>query len=430
MSMYDLSHPVLFSSKVGHSACLFARPIGPGESISFTPDYHLQGAQLKQPSPIPAMYKAFAVYVPARWIYGKTHMEAFVRQGKAETVTFEGDALGSGHVYNSLGAIAETGTLPKWRRYGPFLAHKWFQRYPKDESLLTFDHYKTRFWEHASLGEAYRLYGLPYAYGEHIALDGLWSELTAAGLEVDIDTTNNNVDMLDIVKQQNERVREFQRLSGEEFFDDVYKQRFGTDISKEVEQRPIMIMEPDYGSLSGMSVEPTDQEGVGRQTGRWSAHVNKGFTYRAEEHGYVFYFLGVTIEWINPDLRHLFHYKVDPTYKEFGFDPLFLREDEIREYTESDYYGGNSTTVISVQPEHQHYRWHPPLIDTRFDQRGVYAFNDRRLRLADRNYFYQPGEYDHIFASTVLRDYHLVGRNVVQYMSNVPEGVVNPGTSL
>lgn len=427
---HDFSHPVAVALMLGHIPCLFSRVVGAGEQIDFRSDYEFQSTTLIQPQFTPAHWVSFAVFYPFRWVYGDAFMETFLRAGIDETSTFPGDDLETGHVYDSLsGKFGETGTIAKWKRHVHAEAHKFYCRLPKDTSLLTLANYKTHFWEHASLGKKYRQFGLPLAYPEHYALDGLWAEMTDEGLLVDVQ--NSKVSLLDQKKQQNDRIREYERLTGEEFYEDLMAERFGTDVTVEVDKRPLLIQEPNIVPLMNLRHEPTDQAGVARMTGRWKANISDRWVHRANEEGVVMYFGGFRLDWLNPSLRNSIMDAVDYTYNEIANDPRFLQQDEPRNYTMADYYaGGSNTTNISVQPEHQARRFHPPLIDPIFESRGRYALSDRKLKLADREYFCKPDEFHNIFGGTVLRNAHIIGANIVTSDSRMPDVALNPGVSL
>lgn len=432
-NQYDLSHLSHNSLAIGRLQTISVIPVEAGASLEINMDSIARLAPNRKEIVSECQIDVCAFFVPHRIVYGQAWID-FINGGPDESQTFTGISIGAAYrnpVYLTLptcGASINRALLEGYNRiFHNFYAPKQLL-YSEDSNVALVNDY-TWYPTTETGADNCRLYGrlcarLPHILngGSFIDAGGVtpgWEAQDLSSTDSEVTVTAGVFTIQSLAQVQSRYKTEAQAAWFAHFYQDVMREKFGSDLGPDVDPRnlmPHMLMRHTQ-MMSGTDIDGTDDATLGTFQGKTLERV--GFHMPRKffgEHGNVFILACMRYPLVHTREQHRLLANVNPSYDEIVADPERLRNLGPVQWDPGAWLAGGAIYAPSgatLEPYGQHYRFQPNRVHTNFQTIPGYPFSDwNGTGLVDW-YYYQNNEYKDTFQTTQI------GQGQMQCLLNV-----------
>lgn len=413
---YDLSHYSFMCGKMGRLMTLSTIPIVAGDSLSL----HLNGAfrlsPLRRDLAMDAFVDTFAFFVPYRHVYGE-HWLDFIRDGYdasstvsrdgSNTMRFQSNTISEPLEY--LGWSNIDGTSPRWLLEGYNKIWNRYFRIPNGPVAEVNDN--------AQPADAdSRLYGRTCARLRSLPLSGINSTLETDDFTLAVPAPGNRAS-IDLKALALKAARYKTELSRDWFnrrYNDIMKSIYDSNINADADERPTLIMRSSNW-MSGYDVEGTGDATLGQYSGKAAMITEMGIPRRFyPEHGTLWIMALVRFPTIFESERHYLLSKGNFSYAQVAGDPTIGERCAPVVHSVQEFFDSTSNVQLGLFPWEQWYRTHPSTIHRTYQNIGGFPFLKDIPTSHSNVQYYQPGDYEDMFATTQLGHWRSQLRIAVQ----------------
>lgn len=391
MPRYDLSHQSFMLGKLGSLQALSCVPIVAGDKISMQGQVSLRLGALRRHILRDVKVDLFAFYVPHRHVYGDDWI-TFIKDGQDEAITFTGvTATGGNYRHYGNAGYPQNDSIPKWIVAGYNQIWNRYFRIPSDDASLLADT------DLVSTNHE-RAYGKLCARLPSIWTTGIDSDIVDADKEVAI--SGSVLDIIDLAKQKGHYRTQLQRDWFGQYYNDILKEAFNSQVNVDADQRPTLLMR-STSWLSGYDVDGTGDANLGDYSGKSVGVTPFGFPRRFfPEHGALWIMALLRFPIVAQREMHRLHMTVNPDYKMFSGDPALWEHEPPEQLQCDDYFTDGGAVDLGYTPYGQMYRMHPSAVHGSYVGLTGYPFMQTTPTTTAQARYEQANEYDTVFKST------------------------------
>lgn len=416
-NMYDLTHQIHMTGKVGRLQTLGVIPVIAGDSLQMDIEGIFRFSPMRKEVVMDAQVELFAFYQPYRHIYGQNWID-FIEEGHDEGVTMATDSFSNGEPATYLGLPVGPASLPKWLNETYFNIWNYYFKYPDAADQVA-----------SELTGDDRAFGLEIARLKHPAtsprlLTGTSRrDLDASDFTLNIPVSGTaNLDVRDLARVRGEARSEIERNWFTSRYNEIIKSQFGPSVNYDTEERPELIARQKM-MMSGTDVDGTDDASlgsfVGKTVSRAGMNVNRKYF---DEHGSVWIMAAVRFPFVHAQERHRLTQVPQPSYKEISGDPEIWANEEPEPYNPGSYIanvGGSWTNYY--EPYGQWYRYHPSRVAPEFRTIPGYPFTNTAFNTISNTFYHDLEEYENIFATKQLGHWQMHLQNKCYKLTRIPD---------
>lgn len=375
--MIDRGGQILRTGTVGWVECIRQQKMLPGETIKSSLKGQVRMEMLRERDALRINAHIAVFMTPIRWLWDG--WPQYIKDGP--TGTTAPPMINHRPQIIGLGGDVERPIQQYWRDAFHRVYNEWY-KWPEDPDTYVYkavnlEHSWTRFRDNAQPDDA-----------EDREVDGTVSGATSTLQIKDL-----------ALKQAQFRSAMQREVLSFERYQEVLREAWGADGSREVDQVPIKIHEEQVG-VDPRSFPAQDASGLGQWGSIYDFNVNDGFTVTAPEHCILTYCLTVRLAPITSECHPLANDRL--TWAEEVGDPSILAATEPQAVELRDVFNSNSATVLGFQPAGWQYRARNNLVDSRITDRESFPIMKFPTTAAEAR---DATRAEDAFRSSALQDY-------------------------
>lgn len=439
---YDLSFLAHLSGHIGRIQTEAVIPVEAGCSLEIDIDGITRLAPNRKEIVSECQVDTCAFFVPHRVVYGQDWVD-FVDAGPDESKTFTGYPIPAQYRFADYLTLPTVGaSINKALLQGYNRIHYNYYSVPSylfnaDNTQANSDPMNFEWFPTNEAGaDNCRKYGRLAARLPHVLNGGNMTDASGqAGYEAqDLNPLDQQVpvtagvfNLTDLAQIQSRYKTETQSAWFAHFYQDIMREKFGSDISADADPRnlrPTLLMR-QTDMLSGTDIDGTDDATLGTFQGktmeRTRFHMPRKFF---GEHGFVYILKLLRYPLVHVREVHPLLQKVDWTYDEVVGDPERLANLAPVQYDPSPWLAGGSTfpnySYSIKEPYGQHYRFQNNRVHSNYQNIPGYPFSKWNGANPRDWYYYQDNEYAETFQTAQIGQWQSQRRVSVDKFSLVP----------
>lgn len=349
--MNDRGGVIFDTGKIGYVKPIRQQIMMPGETIKGSLSGRVEMESLRERDALRIHAHIGVFMTPIRWL--EPNWPDYVREGKTTSKTISYETVEAG--FYGLGGTGTRSIQSYWRKAAERVYNEWY-KWP----------------EAADWSGAINQDGYPAVMLEHS-----WTRCRDTGIPDDAadQTLSTPADTLDVKQLAEVQARYRSALQREvlsyERYQEILKEMYGADGSREVDQVPIRIHEDQLG-VQPREMPATDGASLGQYASMYDFGVRMPFTVSAPEHCILTYMLTVRFQPIADETHPLANANL--SWEEHTGDPSLLAAMQPQQVQVRDIFNTSETTPYGYLPAGWQWRAKNHQIGRRIDQRGSFPY--------------------------------------------------------